>query len=202
MSFNISQKRITKDIKLLNENKDILAERGIFFFIDEANIMTMKILIIAKHKQDISEPTLVSPYVGGMFLFIFDFTQDYPMSPPNVTFNPKQSFCRLHPNYYENGKVCLSVLNTWSTPDWCATMSILSLITVCEERLNEQSICFEPSHENECINNKIKFNDCVQFAVHHIAISNVLENKYKEYSVFKDVITPVFKNNGTPIILR
>jgi ubiquitin-protein ligase len=66
-----------------------------------------------------------------MFIFKFNFPEDYPLSPPKIEFYPQQSFCRLHPNYYESGKVCLSVIGTWGNNDWCPTMSILSIINVC-----------------------------------------------------------------------
>lgn len=98
-------------------------------------------------KQDINDVELKSPYTGGFFLFMLTIPDEFPLSPPKVVFHPQQNLVRLHPNYYENGKVCLSVINSWGAEDWTPSMSLLSIVNVLEERLNELSLQFEPGHE-------------------------------------------------------
>lgn len=46
-------------------------------------------------------------YAGGIFQLAMKFPQDYPMSPPTVTF--VSDF--WHPNVYPDGKVCISILH-------------------------------------------------------------------------------------------
>jgi ubiquitin-protein ligase len=46
-------------------------------------------------------------YQGGYFKSIIRFPQDYPYSPPTVRFLTKM----WHPNIYENGDVCISILH-------------------------------------------------------------------------------------------
>jgi ubiquitin-conjugating enzyme E2 R len=46
-------------------------------------------------------------YEGGIFQLLMKFPQDYPMSPPAVTF--LSDF--WHPNVYPDGKVCISILH-------------------------------------------------------------------------------------------
>lgn len=54
-----------------------------------------------------------TPYEDGMFLFDIQMGSDYPRSPPLCHYI---SYCsdRLNPNLYEDGKVCVSLLGTWS----------------------------------------------------------------------------------------
>jgi ubiquitin-protein ligase len=184
--MSIAQKRIVKDIKILEINKDELNSRGIFWHFNEENIQSGSFLIMPKHKQRNNE--LQSPYTGGIFVFTFNIPDTFPLEPPKLEFNPKQNMCRLHPNYYENGKVCLSVINTWSSPDWTPSMSLMSIANILEERFNENSLCFEPSKEQESQANLIQFNKIVQYSVVYVALNNVFENKYREYDIFKDII--------------
>ncbi|XP_021907099.1 putative ubiquitin-conjugating enzyme E2 38 [Carica papaya] len=52
-----------------------------------------------------------TPYHDGLFFFDIAFPSDYPARPPLVYYH---SFgLRLNPNLYENGRVCLSLINTW-----------------------------------------------------------------------------------------
>lgn len=199
---SISIKRILKDLQILDKNKEELNKSGIWWYIDEFDIHNMSVLIIPKHKYDINDVELTSPYTGGMFLFKFKIPTDFPLNPPTIEFFPKQNLCRLHPNYYEFGKVCLSVINTWSTPDWTPSTSLMSLISILEERFNERSICFEPSHECDTNPNIKIFNDVVEYAVFQVAICNVLEKKYNEYSVFENIIHKHWQEHSKEYILR
>lgn len=46
-------------------------------------------------------------YQGGYFKSVIKFPQEYPYSPPTVRFSTKM----WHPNIYENGDVCISILH-------------------------------------------------------------------------------------------
>nr|XP_017257605.1 PREDICTED: uncharacterized protein LOC108227122 isoform X3 [Daucus carota subsp. sativus] len=52
-----------------------------------------------------------TPYHDGLFFFDVFFPHNYPNVPPHVYYNSRG--LRLNPNLYANGKVCLSLLNTW-----------------------------------------------------------------------------------------
>lgn len=54
-----------------------------------------------------------TPYEDGLFIFDVQLGSDYPNSPPNVHY---VAYCtdRLNPNLYESGKVCVSLLGTWT----------------------------------------------------------------------------------------
>ncbi|KAF4519954.1 hypothetical protein B566_EDAN005453 [Ephemera danica] len=54
-----------------------------------------------------------TPYEDGLFFFDFQLSSNYPKAPPVCHY---VSYCndRLNPNLYEDGKVCISLLGTWS----------------------------------------------------------------------------------------
>ena len=75
-----------------------------------------------------------TPYAYGLFQFDLLLPSDYPREPPQVRFltNGRGRF-RMNPNLYNNGTVCLSLLNTWHADDkrqkWSASNS--NLYQVC-----------------------------------------------------------------------
>lgn len=60
-----------------------------------------------------------TPYEGGFFLFDMVLPMDYPATSPAVTFlTTGGGQVRFNPNLYNCGKVCLSLLGTWSGEAW------------------------------------------------------------------------------------
>lgn len=191
----IAVKRIMKDLEVLKKNRDALAKDGMFFHVDESNIFKLKLLIIPRHKVDPSDASLVSPYVGGFFVFEFTFPEDFPLNPPKIVFHPQHNYFRLHPNYYTNGKVCLSVINTWGGQDWSPATSIMSLFQVLEERFNERALCFEPGQENARVDTLKQYNKIVHYGTFKVSIIPALESKLPVFAYFKDVIKKHFTDN-------
>ncbi len=59
-----------------------------------------------------------SPWEGGIYKVIIEFTEDYPNKPPKCKFTP----VLFHPNIYPSGTVCLSILN--EDEDWRPSLTI------------------------------------------------------------------------------
>lgn len=53
---------------------------------------------------------------------------------------------RFNPNLYQNGKVCLSILGTWSGPGWTATQSLLSVLVSIQSLMSEKPYHNEPGY--------------------------------------------------------
>jgi ubiquitin-protein ligase len=71
-----------------------------------------------------------TPYANGCFLFDIGMA-DYPKKAPKVKFlTTGHGRVRFNPNLYNCGKVCLSLLGTWSGPGWQANQSTLLQVLV------------------------------------------------------------------------
>lgn len=112
-------RRIISDISTIVKNP--LHDNGIYYEHDEVNILKGYVLIIPQSEN--------TPYQYGNYLFSIDFPQNYPYSPPKMTYLTNNGKTRFHPNLYRNGKVCLSLLNTWKGEQWtsCNTLSSILL---------------------------------------------------------------------------
>ena len=182
----MSEKRILRDLHILDNNKVELNSRHVYYNYNPDNIRILKVLIIPN----------VYPYEDGLFLFEFTFPDDYPHIPPQVIFYPKQNYARMHPNFYENGKVCLSVINTWGDEDWTPSMSILSIITILESRFDSRSLCYEPCREKSLQVEIDNNNKIIEYAK-YLSICDILElcNREKNiYNSFYDIIINYHKN--------
>lgn len=187
-------RRVPKDIELLKKNQEELAGKGIYFHFFDNDLTKMLALITPRPKSDTTSG-LISPYTGGFFLFQVNFPEDYPMSPPKVTFHPQNTTCRFHPNYYTTGKVCLSIINTWGAADWSPSMSLMALLHTLEERFFEQALGCEPGHERAPRSQHQQFNDVVEYYKYKIAIIDVIHNKHPIFQPFKDIILEEYHKN-------
>ena len=91
-----------------------------------------------------------TPYFCVPMFYRFDFPADYPHSPPKMTFLTHSSHCgknvRLHPNYYTNGKCCLSILNSWSGEKWTGCQTIRSVLLTVLMTLTDEPLRNEPGY--------------------------------------------------------
>jgi baculoviral IAP repeat-containing protein 6 len=132
--------RITQELTTLANSLPLSASSSVFIRTDEERLDVMKFLITGPSE---------TPYANGCFVFDVFFPPDYPNNPMMVNLETTgYKTVRFNPNLYADGKVCLSVLNTWSgRPEekWSANtssmlqvlVSIQSLIFVSEPYFNE-----------------------------------------------------------------
>ncbi|XP_076882538.1 putative ubiquitin-conjugating enzyme E2 38 [Bidens hawaiensis] len=91
-----------------------------------------------------------TPYHDGLFFFDVCFPSTYPDTPPRVHY--RCGGLRINPNLYECGKVCLSLLNTWSgdmNEKWVPGTSTMLQVLVSIQGLilNMKPYFNEPGHE-------------------------------------------------------
>lgn len=89
-----------------------------------------------------------SIYANCLLFFKFEFPNDYPFVPPKVEFLTNDGSTRFHPNLYIEGKVCLSILGTYSGPGWQSTMSLSMILLSLKALLDNNPLRHEPGYEN------------------------------------------------------
>lgn len=178
--MSLAIKRIMID--LLDVIDDPIPNTIMYF--DEDNIQNIYVGIIGAAD---------TPYNGGLFIFHFYFTTKYPGEPPRVTFVTPNEKIRFHPNCYEGGqgRVCLSILNTWQGNQWSAVMNLRSLVLSMQSIFTENPLENEPGFENEPISSirNTMYNDILKYSTLRWAITHVLKNdhipsfseQYKKY---------------------
>ena len=125
--------RLIRDIRSLKT--DPLTEHGIHYHHSETDILKGQALIIGPPD---------TPYTHGFYLFDFTFPSDYPHRPPEVKFCTNDGVTRMNPNLYKNGKVCVSILNTWRGDAWTGCQTISTILLTLVSLLNNQPLLNEP----------------------------------------------------------
>ena len=128
-----------------------------------------------------------TPYENGIFEFHTAFPINYPNSEPKVLINTTGGgSIRFNPNLYNCGKVCLSLLGTWSGQDgekWNpktstflqVLVSIQSLILVEKPYFNEPGWEKE-MHTTKGQNNSKKYNEPLQIGTIKWGINDMINN--------------------------
>lgn len=162
------KRRLLKDIERASE--DGMKSQGIWYSSNETNYYLGEAWI---------QGPSGTPYEGAILHFSFKFPEDYPFSPPKVTFLTYDGYTRFHPNLYKDGKVCLSILGTYSGPGWSGTQSLSTILLSLLALLDENPLSHEPAFEKgTLIEEKHKsYADAVEYAMVKLMI--------KEYSIFK-----------------
>jgi ubiquitin-protein ligase len=167
--------RLIKDVRQILKNP--LTENGIYYIHDDTDMMKGYALIIGPED---------TPYFGGNYFFELDYPSDYPHSPPKVTYWTNGNNIRFNPNLYTSGKVCVSILNTWTGEQWSSCQNISSvLLTLCtllckEPLLNEPGV----NRGHPDINS---YNEIIQYFNLDIAVCKIIEKK-------EGIFMPFFEN--------
>jgi len=184
--------RLMRDIKQIIKNP--LIDNGIYYIHDEIDILKGYALIIGPSD---------TPYFSGYYFFTFTYPVDYPHSPPKVTYYTNGNNIRFNPNLYKCGKVCISLLNTWSGDQWtsCQTISTV-LLTLCsllckDPLLNEPGV--SKTHKE-----LHKYTQVIEYSNIDLAICDILNKKHDVYINFFDnfyfIIKDIFNKNYNKLI--
>jgi len=133
-------RRLQTEFADLSKSLPLHPDSSVFMRVKESDMSLAQVLIFG--------PT-DTPYARGAFLFDVQFPANYPSVPPHVNLQTTGAgSVRFNPNLYNCGKVCLSLLGTWSgsaEEKWNAAsstflqvcVSIQSLIMVPQPYFNE-----------------------------------------------------------------
>lgn len=181
-------KRLLLDVKEIIKNP--LETNGIYYKHDSTDMLKGTAMIIGP--QD-------TPYQYGYYLFKFKFPSNYPFAPPKVEYMTNDGRTRFNPNLYRNGKVCVSILNTWSGDQWTGCQTISSvLLTLCT-LLNDNPLLNEPGiHSTN--KNIIPYNNILRYKNFEHAIYKIITKKMEVFSHFYPIIIELFLKNYNSIL--
>lgn len=124
---------IAKELAVLTTNLPVSWDSSVFLRVDENRVDIIKALIIGPEG---------TPYQDGCFLFDIFLGPTYNHTPPSVKYmTTNGGKYRFNPNLYADGKVCLSLLGTWSGPGWISGRSTLLQVLVS---IQSMILCDEP----------------------------------------------------------
>jgi len=177
--------RIMRDINYMMEEE--VHKDGIYFWSNEDNVFQMKAMIVGPSG---------TPYEGGFYFFDITFPQNYPMVCPKVIHQTRTGRVRFNPNLYASGKVCLSILGTWSGPSWTPTMNVLSVLHSIQGMvLNECPLKNEPGFENRKKPIYDAYNGVIHYWNYRFAILQMAKNPVKGFEMFKPQVIGYLLSN-------
>jgi len=187
---NALKRIINKDLKELSNKK--LNENGIYFHFDEDNMMKAKSMIVGPKG---------SLYEGGFLFFNIVFPKNYPFSPPDISYVSRNNI-RIHPNIYVGGhqesgygKVCLSILGTWSGPKWTTIMDITTVLLCIQSLLDSNPFHHEPGQHNNNSPAVMLYNEVIRYeAIHTLLIKNYVDTPIS-FNIFNEEMVKEINNN-------
>ena len=177
-----SKMRLLKDVSDIIKNP--LTDQGIYYVHDEDNMMKGYAVVFGPSE------TL---YQYGAYFFEFSFPCNYPFTPPKLSYMTNNGKTRFNPNLYRNGKVCISILNTWKGEQWTSCQTIRSVLLTLTTLLHNKPLLNEPGFKENHHSFKL-YNDIIKYqnyktAIHDVLTKKLLPGKFKTfYSVFKNNI--------------
>ncbi|KAI3637764.1 hypothetical protein MIR68_003471 [Amoeboaphelidium protococcarum] len=111
-----ARRRLIRDLKRMQND----CPGGISASPPEDNIMLWNAVIIGPEE---------TAYEDGIFRLQMEFNEEYPNKPPAVRFISKM----FHPNVYQDGKLCLDILQN----RWSPTYDVAAVLTSIQSLLND-----------------------------------------------------------------
>lgn len=183
----IAQKRAMIDFKNYLEGT-LKEQEHIYIVQNENNILNFKAMILGPDD---------TPYAGGYYFFDINLSKNHPIKHPSATFYTHGEGMRFHPNLYQTGKVCLSILGTWQGEPWIAKMSIETVLLNIRSIMNDNPIINEPGHENEKKDSPVPaaYIEQINYQNINVAVCDMLTNPPKGFEIFTQDMLVLFRRN-------
>jgi ubiquitin-protein ligase len=127
--------------RLMHDLKEAakLESDEIYIDFDESDMRTVYALVMGPED---------TPYQHGFFLFTITLPENYPFNHPSAKFLTTKSGVRFHPNYYEDGKICLSILGTWGQLSWTPSQTLSAVLISFQSIMTTNPVINEPGYES------------------------------------------------------
>lgn len=146
-----------------------------------------------------------TPYHDGLFFFDVFFPSNYPDVPPHVHYH--SGGLRINPNLYNCGKVCLSLLNTWSgshKEKWIPGVSTILQVLVSIQGLilNAKPYFNEPGYASMSgtpggESNSLQYNESTFI----LSLKTMVYNIRRPPKYFEDLIAGHFYKHARDILV-
>lgn len=185
VSPNILMKHVHRYIP--NDIESLLSwSSGIFVRVSELDASKLQFMIVGPRD---------TPYQNGLFHFSMDFPDQYPSQPPVVKIlNTGGGRYRANPNLYAGGKVCLSLLNTWTGEvRWSSKRSPIDiLLGIQAQILNIHPFRNEPGHEKAPFPDCEAYNAVIRLYTMKLGMIDMIQNPP---AGFEDVVKAHFSSS-------
>ena len=167
-----NQKRLLRDVARMIKNP--LTDNGIYYVHDSENMLKGYALIFGPDD---------SLYRYGSYMFEFTYPTQYPFVPPKVTYLTNDGTTRFNPNLYRNGKVCISLLNTWKGEQWTSCQTIKSILLSLVSLLHNEPLLNEPGITSDH-NDFRSYHEIIEFKNYEIAINGMVNQTKLPHAFF------------------
>ncbi|KAK2966818.1 hypothetical protein RJ640_026499 [Escallonia rubra] len=184
-------KKVQQDWNILQNN----LPDGIYVRVYEDRMDLLRAVIVGAYG---------TPYQDGLFFFDFHLPPEYPAVPPSAYYH--SGGWRINPNLYEEGKVCLSLLNTWTgrgNEVWDSTSSSILQVLVSLQGLvlNSKPYFNEAGYDKqigtaEGEKNSFSYNENT-FLLNCKTMMHVMRKPPKD---FEELVREHFKRHGHHIL--
>jgi ubiquitin-protein ligase len=193
--------KLQKEFKILKNSIILSQDASIFFMAEKDNINKMRFIISGPKN---------TPYEYGLFIFNMTIPSNYPIKPPFVKLS-NTGGKRFNPNFYDSGRVCLSLLGTWKGDkgeSWNSETSTFYqlLISIQSQIMIDEPYFNEPGYEKyigtPIGNNSSKvYNENIyQYTIDHAMIDLLTVDKNDNYPEFREIINEYFAYHKDNII--
>lgn len=137
-------KRLLREIRNLyiEQEQTSLLDNNYLIYYDEQDLSTVHAIIKAPYD---------SAYRHKFIRLDIVVPENYPHSPPEVKFINHDGV-RIHPNMYEDGKCCSTILNTWGDnkfEKWTSSMGIETILLAFQSFLDNNPYTYEPGGRDD-----------------------------------------------------
>lgn len=180
-------KRLLKEILDLQkkQNSKDLLYNDYLIHIDDEDIN--KVYTIIKAPYD-------SVYRHKFIRLNFEIPENYPYSPPKVTFVNYDSV-RIHPTMYQDGQCCSTILNTWGDSKyekWTPSMGIETILLMFHSFLDNNPYTYEPGGRDDP-----SYTDYVLYKSWYSCLIRYLQ--YEKIELFSDFLYSYLVTNMSNI---
>jgi ubiquitin-conjugating enzyme E2 Z len=179
-------RRLQKEVVSLKDKS--LKDTGIFYFNENESLVNATAIMFGPKD---------TPYEFCPLEYSFVIPNDYPFSPPSVLYKTNDGRTRFHPNFYVDGKVCLSILGTYSGPKWASSLNISSVLLSIYSLITNNPLTHEPSYESTHITNpkNSQYIDYIEHQMIKLFLEMYANNYYEKYMNLDDDFKNTIQKN-------